>query len=224
MLAKKTTHVSFPAALKKHWLVAPWGERGHFPPCLARTWLAYVLACRGRGLENEIRILLHVLTGAMDVGEKIMESWAVPDVQRFETRADDKAKGATLCMGTRQERRAQLRAPWTTKCQLKHTAADGQAFVSVAGHSQARVAVEAHPETFQGPGDCPQHRHVVALGDLCPLSPPQNTPKAEWKCISGETDEREAPCPCRRSTRLQPLVGPWHGGRADVPLTGNARV
>lgn len=181
MLAKKTTHVSFPAALKKHWLVAPWGEWGHFPPCLARTWLAYVLACRGRGLENEIRILLHVLTGAMDVGEKIMESWAVPDVQQFETHADDKAKGATLCLGMRQERRAQLRAPWTTKCQLKHTAADGQAFASVAGHSQARVAVEAHPETFQGPGGCLQHRHLVALGDRCSLSPPQNTPKAEFQ-------------------------------------------
>lgn len=39
----------------------------------------------------------------MDVGEKIMESSAVPDMRRFEFHADDKAKEATVCMSKRQE-------------------------------------------------------------------------------------------------------------------------
>lgn len=51
--------------------------------------------------ENEIQILLHVFTGAMDVGGKIMESWAMPGVQWFGTHAEDWVKGATLCQGTR---------------------------------------------------------------------------------------------------------------------------
>lgn len=71
-------------------------EWGHLLPCIART--AYVLACTRQGLENEMQTLRHVVTGATDVGEKIMESWAVPGAPWFGTHADDKAKVATLCI------------------------------------------------------------------------------------------------------------------------------
>lgn len=37
----------------------------------------------------------------MEVAGKKMQSWAVPGVQWFGTHADDKAKEAALCQGTR---------------------------------------------------------------------------------------------------------------------------
>jgi len=82
------------------------------------------------------------------------------------------------CMGTKQEGRARLRAPWIIKCQLEHIAADGQAFsvVSVAGHSQACVAAQGPPWTFGGPGDCLQHCYAVAFGNGALFPLPQIPP------------------------------------------------
>lgn len=162
---------------------------------------------------------------SMDVGEKIMESWAVPGVQSFGTHADDKAKGAALCLGTRREGCVPQWAPWTTACQLKHRAADSHtfSFVSVAGHSQACVTVEAHPETSWGPGCCLQHCYVIALGHatlflLHEILPDQRGHAFQVTQMSGKH-----PTLTGAPGRTQPQGQTWcscgqpHSGRAQLP-------
>lgn len=68
-----TTHFSFSIALQKHGVGAPSGEHRCFLWWLVRTWLAYEPAWSWWGLEIEIKALLHILTQAMDTGEKVTE-------------------------------------------------------------------------------------------------------------------------------------------------------
>lgn len=143
-----------------------------------------------------------------------MESSAVPDMRRFEFHADDKAKEATVCMSTRQEESALLRAPRITECLLEPRAADGKAFLVVCGP----------PETFWDSGGYLQHCHVVALchGALFPFH--KKPPNHKGHAVEVEQMSRKHLGLTGEAPGSSPWVGPSYMGRRDIPLTRNVQV
>jgi len=149
----------------------------------------------------------------------------VPDAQWFKTHAADKAEGTPL-----YGHKAGGKGSTTSSLDYKvpvgaHSCRRPSFLCCLCGWAQPSMCGSAGSALdLWGSWRLPAALLCSSFWQRCSLSPAPNTPKPVGKCSSGEIHEREARRPCRRSTRLQPLVGPHHKGRPDVPLTTGAQA